>query len=299
MSTAPVVPVPHGRRPTPRPRFTEPRLIRRVDAVPHVWGDDEAGYVTDRVLSSTDQLHALEFELAPGGGFRHSAMNQTVFGADVLYYVLEGALLLTNPETGEVVRAETNTGRLFHRGTWHNGFTASSAAPVRVLEFFSPPPSRGTASDFARRQPALAEPLYRDSRWEGRWPEARAEREASTSFHHVDAHNALLSFRDSSPAHVIATLVSTPFLQVIEGTVQPAHVEEFRVVERESVITVLEGELWVDVWSDSVGFQATNVLLPGDSMFLPIGCSERLLVRSASPARYLRGSGEVPDGWTP
>lgn len=299
MSTAPAVPVPSGRRPTPRPRSTEPRLIRRSDAVAHVWGDDEAGYVTDRVLSSTDQLHALEFDLAPGGGFRHSALNQTVFGADVLYYVLEGELLLTNPQSGEVVRAEQGTGRLFHRGTWHNGFAASVSAPVRVLEFFSPPPSRGTASDFAKRQPALDDALYRDERWEGRWPQARAEREAATSFHRVSAADALLSFRDSVPSHLVATLVSTPYLHVIEGTVQPGHVEQFRIVDRESVLTVLEGELWVDVWSDSIGFQATNVLGPGDSMFLPLGCSERLLVRSAAPARYLRGAGEVPDGWVP
>ena len=127
--------MPDGRRPTPRPRFTEPRLVRRVDAVAHVWGDDEAGYVTDRVISSTDQLHVLEFELAPGGGFRHSAMNPTIFGADVLYYVLAGTLVLANPETGEVTVTEAGSGRLFHRGTWHNGFSASSVEPETYEDF--------------------------------------------------------------------------------------------------------------------------------------------------------------------
>ncbi|KZE89652.1 hypothetical protein AVP41_02450 [Microbacterium sp. TNHR37B] len=291
--------MPDGRRPTPRPRFTEPQLVRRVDAVAHVWGDDEAGYVTDRVISSTDQLHVLEFELAPGGGFRHSAMNPTVFGADVLYYVLSGGLVLANPETGEVTVTEAGSGRLFHRGTWHNGFSASSVEPVRVLEFFSPPPSRGAASEFARRQPALTNTRYRDDRWDARWPQARSEHAASTSFARVAVDNALMSLRDHQPSHLNATLVSTPYLHVIEGSVQPGHVEPFRVVERESVLHVLEGELWVDVWSDEVGYQATSILAPGDSMFLPVGCSERLLVRSASPARYLRGSGEVPSDWTP
>jgi hypothetical protein len=299
MSSANVDPVPTGRRPTPRPRFVEPHVIRRTEAVTHVWGDTQSGYVTDRVLSSTDHLHVLEYELPPGGGFRHSAQNPTVFGADVLYYTLEGSLLLCNPATGEVVTGETGTGRLFHRGTWHNGFNASVTETVRVLEFFSPPPSRGTASDFATRQEALDEPRYVDKRWQGRWPAARGERDASSSFHRVARKNALLSFRDRVPSHLLATLVSTEFLTVVEGLVQPGHVEEFQPVERESVVVVIEGELWLDVWGDGIGYQATSVLSAGDSMFLPAGCSERMLVRAASPARYLRGSGEVPDGWAP
>lgn len=299
MSTARTAPVPNGRRPTPRPRFTEPRVIRRDDTVAHVWGDTESGFVTDRVISSTDQLHVLEFDLPPGGEFRHSDNNKTVFGADVLYYVLEGSLLLTNPQTGEVVRAEAGTGRLFHRGTWHNGFNGSSTQAVRVLEFFSPPPSRGAASEFARSQPSLETTRYADPRWEGRWPAARDESVAASSFHAVSALTALLSFRDNAPSHLVATLVDTEFLTVTENTVQPGHVEEFRPVTAESVIVSTAGELWVDVWSESVGFQATSVLRPGDSMYLPIGCSERMLVRSSEPARYLRGAGTVPDGWTP
>ena len=299
MSTAPVVSVPEGRRPTPRPRFTEPRVIRRADAVAHVWGDTEAGFVTDRVISSTDQLHVLEFDMPPGGGFRHSERNKTIFGADVVYYVLEGSLLLANPQTGEVVLTEAGSGRLFHRGTWHNGFTASSSQTVRVLEFFSPPPSRGAASEYARQQPALEVASYSDPRWAGRWPAARAEKDATTSFHALSTRDALLSFRDSQPSHLVATLVDTEFLTVSEGTVQPGHVEEFRAVTSESVVVSVEGELWVDVWGENIGFQATSVLLPGDAMFLPAGCSERMLVRGSSPARYLRGSGTVPDGWTP
>ncbi len=289
---------PAGRRPTPRPNHSAPQVIRRGDAVHHVWGDREAGFVTDRVISSTRQLHVLEYDLPPGGEFRHSAMNQTVFGGDVLYYVLEGELVLANPESGEVVRAPAGTGRLFHRGTWHNGFNPGSTS-LRVLEFFSPPPARGTASDYSRTQPPLDEVIYHDPRWDGRWPEAREEKLRATSFHDASEHGALLSMRDSLPSHLVATLVDTPFLRVVEGTVQPGHVEEFAPVAKESLIYTLEGELWVDVWSEEQGYQATSVLLAGDAIFLPVGCAERVLVRSATPARYLRGSGDVPEDWTP
>ncbi len=288
-------PVPKGRRPTPRPVFTEPRLITRRERAHHVWGDAESGFVTDRVIVSSDQLHVLEFDLPPGGEFRHSPANQTVFGADILYYVLEGTLILANPETGEVRRTRAGTGELFHRGTWHNGFS-STAEPLRVLEFFSPPPARGTASTFAKAQTPLSTARYADNRWTGRWPEARAEREASASFFHVDDDLALWTMRDSRASHLVAILVDTPFLSVGHGLVAPGHVEDFRLVEHESVLVVTEGELWVDVWSELGGFQAMSLSM-GDAAFLPVGCSERVLVRGKETARYLRGSGHVPEDW--
>lgn len=79
----------------------------------------------------------------------------------------------------------------------------------------------------------------------------------------------------------------------------PGHLEELVPVEAESLLLVTAGELWVDVWSDEIGFQATTVLQPGDAMFLPSGCSERVLNRRAEAGTYLKGSGTVPDGWVP
>lgn len=291
--------LPSGRRPTPRPKFTLPTILRREDLTHHVWGDTAAGFVTDRVISSTDQLHVLEYELPPGGEFRHSAQNQTVFGADVMYFALEGNLILTNPQTGEVVRMPEGTGRLFHRGTWHNGFNPSPSSTVRVLEFFSPPPARGAASEFARTQPSLEQSLFADTRWDKRWPAAAQESSAAATLHEVSDDRALWRFRDSVASHLQGILVDTDYLQVIHGYVQPGHVEDFQPVSKESVLVVTAGELWLDIWSDEAGYSATTVLHPGDCAFLPVGCAERLLVRTGGTVEYLRGSGEVPDGWTP
>ena len=287
-----------GRRSTPRPDFTSPTLIRRGDASHHVWGDAEAGFVTDRVVLSSANLHVLEYDLPPRGEFRHSAMNPTVFAGDVLYFVLAGELLLANPVTGELVRVPAGTGRLFHRDTWHNGLNPFDA-PVRVIEYFSPPPARGTASDYARRQPLPQTAHYSDERWRGRWPEARDEARGESSFLAADPAEGLLSLRDTSATHLLSTIVDTPYLRVVHGTVQSGHVEDFATADAESLVFVLSGELWVDVWCEDVGYRATSALQPGDAMFLPTGASERLLVRSAGPATYLRGWGQVPADWTP
>ncbi len=288
---------PSGRRSTPRPAFPSVQTIRRSDAAHHVWGDTTAGFVTDRVLSSTGQLHVLEYELPPGGEFRHSAMNPTVFGADLLYFVVEGAMLLTDPSSGEVRLVRAGEGALLPPGTWHNAFNPWPEV-ARVVEFLSPPPSRGTTSDYARRQPALAAASYRDPRWDGRWPAARAEADAVSRLAISSFDTGLLSFRDADPTHLRSTLADTEFLHVSLGRIAPGHVEDFAAVERESVLIVLDGEMWADVWTSDDGYSGTAVLQPGDAIFLPVGAQERLLVRRSEAVRYLRGSGAVPEGWT-
>jgi quercetin dioxygenase-like cupin family protein len=146
-------------RPSPRPTFDGPAVIRAEDAVRHVWGDTESGFVDDWIYVSSDRIHALVFGLPPGGSFRHSESFRTVFAADELLHVLRGILVLANPETGEVVRAETGESVFFRRDTWHHGFSFGGE-DLRVLELFAPPPSTGSSGAYARTRPYLAESRY-------------------------------------------------------------------------------------------------------------------------------------------
>ena len=91
----------------------------------------------------------LVFGLPPGGGFRHSEDFRTVFAADELLHVLEGTLVIADPETGEVQRAAAGESVFFRRDTWHHAF-ALGPEPLRVLELFAPPPAAGASSAYAR-----------------------------------------------------------------------------------------------------------------------------------------------------
>ena len=273
-------------------------MIRREDVAHHVWGDTVAGFVTDRVISSTDQLHVLEYELPPRGEFRHSDVNPTIFGGDVLYFLAEGRMIIADPSTGEMHLMKAGEGVVIPATTWHNAFNPYSEV-ARVIEFFSPPPARGAASDFARRQAPLEAAHYVDERWSGRWPAAFHEAKQARRLPIMSFDTGLLSFRDAAPTHLRSTVVDTDYLTVMLGEVHPGHVEDFASVTSESVLVLIEGELWVDVWTEDDGYASTTVLQEGDAMFLPIGVFERLLVRRHTPARYVLGSGSVPEGWTP
>lgn len=287
------------RRGTPRPQFDEPRLIRRDDAAHHVWGDEQGGLVTDRVISSSDQLHVLEFELPPGGRFGHTADNPTLFAADVAYLCVAGTLVLSDPETGEVVLAPAGSGVGFGRDTWHHGF-ALGAQTARVVEFMSPPPSRGTASTYGRTKPLLTDSRFADDRWAGRWPQAMAEQRAARRLLPLRPEQALLSFRDRSPSHLIRTLLDTPFLTVVRGEAQPGTIDDFAVQQRETVLRVVEGELWVDIRSsDESPAYTVGCLRDGDACVVPAGYALRTLVRADRPAAYVQGSARVPDDWQP
>jgi len=156
-----------GYRPSPRPTFSEPTPIRAADAVRHVWGDEDSGLVDDWIYVSSERIHAIVFGLPPGEAFRHSDSFRTVFAADELLHVLRGTLVLANPETGEVVRAEPGESVFLRRDTWHHGFSYGEGE-LRVLEFFAPPPSTGSSGAYARTRPYLAESVYADDGLLGR-----------------------------------------------------------------------------------------------------------------------------------
>lgn len=284
------------RRSTPRPTFAGPAIVRRADTAHHVWGDGDAGFVTDRVYVSSADLHVLEFQLGAGGGFKHSPANQTVFAGDVVYAVLDGVLVIADPEHGEVHRVPAGSAVLFRRDTWHHAFNPGQTT-VRVLEFFAPPPSRGTASDYARHQSPPSTVTYRDDRYAGRWPFAQAQWQQSRRLWVLDESTALWSFAADQPTHLQGTLTDTEFLTVRTGRVEPGHIEPLRDVPEETVVVVTAGLLWVDI--ENAGKFTVACLSPGDAAYLPAGCTARLLVRDTAPATYLSGTGHVPADWHP
>ena len=68
-------------------------------------------------------------------------------------------MVAANPETGEVVEGEVGDFLFFRRDTWHHVY-AKGDMPLRVLEFFAPPPSTGTSGAYASSRPCLETAAY-------------------------------------------------------------------------------------------------------------------------------------------
>ena len=264
-----------GYEPSPRPTFDRPTLIRAEDAVRHVWGDEESGRVQDWIYVSSQRIHAIVFGLAPGEAFRHSESFRTIFAADELLHVLAGTLVLANPATGEVVRAEPGESVFFRRDTWHHGFSYGSDE-LRVLELFAPPPATGSSGAYAQTKPYLAESIYADDRLLGRsvgateTPSLRLLRPSDVTWR-LDR------------GILVGLLVSTEHLTV--GTMRvPAgarSVDESHAGDELCYVT--SGSLRI------AAGEADATLTTGDGFYLPAGVRHGYAAVGAEPAEAIFG----------
>jgi mannose-6-phosphate isomerase-like protein (cupin superfamily) len=267
----------HG---SPRPSFDGPALIRRADVTRHVWGEPESGEVFDWIYASTERVHGLVFGLAPGGAFRHSPSFRTVFGADEVLTVLEGTMVLADPETGEVERVATGQSVLFRRDTWHHAF-ALGPEPLRVLELFAPPPAAGASSAYAKTRPYLETSVYADDAQLGGWPPIAA-RERKL---HVVREGDVLWRRDLDV--LVGVLASTEHLTVHTLELGPGEAARAHAHGGDELLFALDGPLWVRAWhGDDV---RVFELGPEDACFIPQGAAHEYRNPGSGTARAIAG----------
>ncbi|CAN5253262.1 hypothetical protein BH18ACT5_BH18ACT5_04120 [soil metagenome] len=250
-----------GYSPSPRPTFDVPTLITRKSVTRHIWGDAESGEVMDWIYVSSDKIHALVFGLAPGGGFRHSPEFRTVFGADELLHVLSGAMIIANPETGEVRHIDAGSSVFFRADTWHHAF-AHGEQPLRVIEVFAPPPSNGTSGAYARTRPYLEHSNYEQ---ELVGVPARAADGASSFVHMREAD---IAYRLDGNV-LSGLLAATEHLIVSSVSLSPSSRSAIHEHPGDEVVYGLTGRLIVRAWfgSQTFVFEAE----PHDLVYLPQG----------------------------
>lgn len=248
-----------GYTPSPRPTYDAPALARRNEIQHHVWGDEQSGFVGDWLYASTEKIHVIEFGMAPGQWFRHSRSFRTVFAADEVLYVLQGAMLACNPETGEVVECIAGESLFFRKDTWHH-VRAQGGEPLRVLEFFAPPPSQGTSGSYAMKQPYLEKPIYRRDALLGKVVgPAKAE-----TLHRIGPRERTLRLEGEVTVGLIA---STEHLTVAELQVPAGAAGAKTSHGGDAMIVGVTGELMVRThWKSG---SKTFALNPRDAVFIP------------------------------
>jgi mannose-6-phosphate isomerase-like protein (cupin superfamily) len=266
-----------GYAPSPRPTFDAPTLVRRSEIKHHVWGDRQSGLVGDWLYASTDKIHVLEFGLAPGHWFKHSPSFRTVFAADEVLFVLQGAMLACNPETGEVVECRSGESVFFRRDTWHH-VRAEGAEPLRVLEFFSPPPSQGASGTYAMSQKYLEAPVYRRNDLLGNFTGT----DKLSTLRRIGARDRSIRLEGEI---AVGLIVSTEHLTVAELQVPAGAIGERTAHGGDAMIVGIGGELMVrTLWKSK---SETLELGPRDAVFVPEGAQYELLSFSTSATALL------------
>jgi len=272
--------------PSPRPSFDGPTHIPYSDVSRHLWGDEIAGVVIDWIYVSGEKIHQIMFELKPGEMFRHSEAHRTIFAADEIYYVLSGVLMISNPGTGEVHRVLPGEAAFFRRDTWHHALSAGDQ-PVRVLEYFAPPPSQGTSGAYARTQPYLSSSLYMQDEWLTRWPMAREEAQQSFSIRVIRETDALWRLEGRERPIPVGLLCSTEHLTV--GTIRllPGQQSEPHRHGGDEGLYVAEGTIHLRLTDQR--YRSWFELTPNDGFFIPQGVAHQYYNPGIAPARLLFG----------
>ncbi|HEY8582401.1 MAG TPA: cupin domain-containing protein, partial [Capillimicrobium sp.] len=225
-------------------------------------------------------VHALVFGLPPGQGFRHSEDFRTVFGADEVLHVLEGTMIIADPENGEVQRVEAGQQVSFGRDTWHHAF-AHGERPLRVLELFAPPPAAGASSAYAKTRPFLQESRYADDDRLGAWPGGEPLRPRLRVIRAPD----VLWRRDLGV--LAGVLLSTPQLTVHTLELGPGEAALPHRHGGDELLFALEGPLWVRVWHE--GAVSVFELEAEDACFIPEGADHEYRNAGGGMARALAG----------
>lgn len=271
---------------SPRPTFEGPAHIPYAGVTRHLWGDEESGEVADWIYVSSSKIHQLVFGLAPGGAFRHSDAYRTIFAADEVLYVLSGVMVLSNPETGEVHRVEPGEAAFFRRDTWHHAFNFSPE-PLRVIEFFAPPPAQGTSGSYAQTKPNLAAPKYAQDQWMGRWPQAQTEAAANFTIRVVREGDLLWRLEGSDQQLLVGILAATEHLTVGRMQLLSGQRSDVELHGGDESLYLLEGALNVRV-PENDGPRWFE-LSPGDGFFIPEGTPHQYYNMSSAPVSFLCG----------
>jgi quercetin dioxygenase-like cupin family protein len=261
-----------GYRPSPRPTFDAATAIRHRDVVRYTWGDDESGEVLDWLYVSSGRVHQLVFGLAGGQAFRHSDQFRTIFAADEVLYVLSGTMMITHPVSGEAHRVETGEAVFFRRDTWHHAY-ALGDQPLRVLEFFSPPPSAGSSGAYARSLPLLTEPKLADDSLLGDFVPGHSGTDGP-AFSVLRPSDLRWRLEEGVPSPVpVGLYASTEHLTVGCVDLTPGQRTAWRTHDGDLCGYVLRGPL-------SLGVEGPDArkwfeLEPGDGWFVPAGVPYR------------------------
>jgi mannose-6-phosphate isomerase-like protein (cupin superfamily) len=262
----------------------EPVALRYRDLERRTWGDEQTGRLADWFYADDAEMNLNIVGMPPNGSALDSPANPTIFGADELFYVLEGMMVHSNPVTGEVFVVKPGEAIFFRKDTWHYQWNYSNSQ-LRMLEFFQPAPKSGTGGSYARAQPPNGNPA-KQGRDEllGHWPMARDEQLQKTTWM-IHEHDLLWRIEGAERGReiLVGILASTEHMTVAKMSFLGGQRSCEYVHGAEKVIFVESGNLHVEF----PGTKKWIELEPWDGLRIPSGTKHSFYNMSQDPATCL------------
>jgi quercetin dioxygenase-like cupin family protein len=192
-------------RGAPRLFDHEPMLVRRAEATPFLWGDEESGQVADLIYGRGHRISAVTFSLGPGRSFGWSSAWKPLYDQHRFYYVCQGAIAIHDPETGEVAVASAGEAVTWQGSRYHFGYNVGRDEAL-VLDWFAPPDRAPDVPEITTMPGKRPLGDIKGGRYEllGHWPDARSDVTATA-----------LSDRG------MTTVGPTAALHLVQGATQP------------------------------------------------------------------------------
>jgi quercetin dioxygenase-like cupin family protein len=271
---------------SPQPTFSGPAPIPYEQVKCHRWGDHGSGEFADWSYVSSGEIHQLVFGLPVSGALRHSDQHRTIFASDELFFVIAGALALTNPESGEVHRVTAGEAAFFRRDTWHHCFSCGTE-PLRVLEYFAPLPAQGTSELHAQSKQDLTTSHDAQDQWLGQWPIRMMEARARWSIQVLREPDLLWRLEGQQRRILVGLYASTENLTVGRVQLLAGQRSDSQCHPGDECLYVLQGQL--NIHLPEHGGQRWYELGPRDGFYLPRGIPHQYHNIAGDPAAFMFG----------
>lgn len=265
-------------------KLAGPTLIRYSEATRFLWGDEESHQVSDWYYGAGERIAAFMFSLRPGDYFRYSKQWKTLYDQQRIYYVLQGSIVLHDPQSGEVALANQGEAIYWHGNKWHFGYNFGQCETL-ILEGCVPPQSEPEILT-SPHKPDLDEIVNGRYDLLGKWPAEQAGERARAASGGgllvVRREDCLRLIAGSKTPTLVSLFVSTDLMTagVIElGVGKMADAESH---PGDEALVCTRGRLNVYLPASYDWFE----LHPKDSLFLPEGALHQYCNMSDQPAEF-------------
>ncbi len=260
--------------------YAEPTFIPARDAKRFLWGDEQAGYVSDWIYGSSAKIHMMAFSMNVGARFGNSPDFKTYYNCAETYYCLKGQFTFHCPETGEVHVLEKDDCLYFPPNTWHWGYNFGHEE-CRIIEGLTPRTTVAVEA-YAIKQPWLKSIRYaEDGLIHGHVPGERASKARATLVKKGQAVSEIVG--ETRPMRV-DLVVSTRMLTT--GTIDLYKGQQSEAISHlgDKVMYVLEGQVNVHLPDHDGSWWEMRA---DDTAFIPGNCRHMFFNTSDAPARLL------------